>query len=203
MGNHEPAREEVTCRESFAERSGRVLLPQDGEGGMAATFLLSVLEPHASFIATGRKRWEFRENPDFGRIQGQELRHGDRLFIVAMGASPAIPCVCRVGRILRGQAVREYFGDPLAERWREAGFDDGGPAFLKRFSREILDVYATAVELAATPLAEPVAVERILHRHTGKPWSGKGFTPLAMLHRYSLDGMDLETALAGIIPRGV
>jgi len=168
---------------------------------MSATFLLSVLETHAASIAMGRKRWEFRENPDFGRIQGQELRGGDRLFIVSMGASPAILCSCRVGRILRGQAVREHFADPLAERWREAGFDDGGPAFLKRFSREILDVYATAVELAATPLADPVAVERIRHRHTGKSWSGKGFTPVAMLHRYCLDGVNIETALSRIALR--
>ncbi len=184
----------------ISEPLGRFSHAEACEDTMSAMFLLSVLEPHASSIATGRKRWEFRENPEFGRIQGQELRSGDRLFIVAMGPAPAILCSCRVGRILRGQVMREYFADTLAERWREAGFDGGGPAFLKRFSREILDVYATAVELAATPLADAVAVERIRHRHTGKPWSGKGFTHVAMLHRYVLDGKDLKSALAELSP---
>ncbi len=160
-------------------------------------YLLSVLEPHANNITEGRKRWEFRQNPNFGRVQEEELRPGDCLFIIAMGSIPTITCHCLVGRILRGQDMRTYFSAYQNKGWHEAGIhdteDDG------RLKLTILNEYATAVELTSTPLPCPIPVERIRHKHTKASWSGKGFTPVTMLHRYELDGMDLREALGKLL----
>jgi hypothetical protein len=172
---------------------------------MPDIFLLSVLQPWAGMILSGRKRWEFRANPRFGRATApggeRELAPGDWCFVVAVepeGAeAAALTCCCRVGRILRGPEIEEYFLAPGHCRWLEAGFEDR-----EEFAEAVPGAYATVVELDARPLAEPVAVERIRHAHTGEAWSGRGFAHAAQLRRYRLDGMPVEETLAELLPAG-
>lgn len=161
---------------------------------MAGLFFLSIREPWAGKIRTGEKVWELRENPRFGIFPEAQLAPGDRIFIVAgpkenSGMEPRISCMAEVPRILRGADFPAYFGDPATGHFREAGF---GPEEWETFERKVLPRYRTAVGLRAHPLRPAIPVSVIRHRHTGRPWSGRGCLPASHLKRYAVEGLSVE-----------
>jgi hypothetical protein len=169
---------------------------------MAELFLLSVLEPHARRICEGRKLWEFRENSRFGRAGEYELKPGDLLFIVSMAEYPEIHSVCRVGEILRGDAMRLRFGTRETGAWKETGYSPEEQPWCI-LVEEILPKYRTAIRLEPCLLKRPIPVMDIRHAQTGRPWSGRGFLHASQLKRYRLAGRNVEQALREIFDNGV
>jgi hypothetical protein len=165
---------------------------------MAELFLLSVLEPFAGRICDGLKLWEFRENPRFGRAGEHELSPGDLVFVVGMGAYPEIRCVCRVLEILRGDEVRLRFGTRESGAWMELGYGPREQPWCI-LVEEILPRYRTAIRLEAHALKRPLRMADVLHAHTGRPWSGRGFLHASQLKRYRIDGMEVEQVLRGML----
>jgi uncharacterized protein with PIN domain len=141
---------------------------------MPAVFTLSVHRPWAAEIAAGRKHWEFRANPDFGRREG--LAPGDALLIVAMDEAPEIIAWAQVLDIIREDDLSARFGDPA------------------------LSEYRVALHLAACALPAPIACAQILRRGGERAWGGQGFGALAQLYRYTLHGEPVEEALRRLIP---
>ncbi len=162
---------------------------------MREIFLLSVQDTFARMLVSGLKHWEFRENPDFGRDGERSLALGDAVFLVSVGPHTQIVGYGWVEHLLRGPELGAYFKDVAQGRW----LSSGAPS-VQAFQEEILGRYQAAVRLAATPLAEPIAVDRVRQRFTGRPWSGLGLVHAASLKRYALDGQEVEEALRALLP---
>ena len=168
-------------------------------------YFLSLHDQYVRMILDGLKRWEFRENPRFGILPDRELGPGDVLFLVstfAEGASPPrIECMCSVVSLLRGEDLRAYFGDPASGNWRQAGCEEGTDRDWDYFRANILEGYATAVELAPYRVSPPIDSSTVRHRTTHAPWKGIGFTPADHLKRFCVDGEAVEEHFGTIASR--
>lgn len=162
-------------------------------------YLLSIHSEYVDLILGGRKKWEFRKNPNFG----QDLKPMDIIFIVApqrqQDKPPQITCRGVVEKILRGQEVYEYFRDRESKRWEEAGCSENSHRDWNYFEENIIHSYPTAIKIKPTPVDPPVNTAIILHKTKNSPWKGIGFTPAENLHRYSIEGLAVEQYLRRLL----
>lgn len=164
---------------------------------MAQIFLLSIFHRFADMILAKEKRWEFRENPEFGRAGERTLRVGDALFVVSVGGpSDGVRGLGVVEKILRGEEMEAYFQNVA----RGSSFAGEGPG-ADYFRREILGRYKTALKLDAAPLDEPIPLSAIRKRSTGRPWKGLGLTHVSQLHRHHIGQAPVEEVLSRLVRR--
>jgi hypothetical protein len=165
-------------------------------------YLLSIHSEYANMILSGDKKWEFRQNHLFG----QDLEVGDCIFVVAtyrqQHKSSEIICSCMVDGILRGQEMYDYFCDEASGRWKESGCSENSNRDWSYFEETILGSYSVAVKLTATPTNPPLSTAKFLHKTKHKPWKGIGFTPAGNLHRYTIEGQNVEQYLQALICSG-
>jgi hypothetical protein len=146
----------------------------------------------------GSKKWEFRENPEFGRTGEYLLETGDHILIISTGKRSIIPCVCVVEDIKKGDDYNAFFGSPDPCIWYETGCPEDEEE-ANEFRNLIRCKYKTAVRLKNFNLNTPVDVSAIVHLHTGKSWSGRGFGHISQLKRFGIKGVKLEEYFTGII----
>ncbi len=155
-------------------------------------FFLSIQQEYVRLLLDGSKKWELRENPNFGILPGYELSRGDVLFIVSVSERMTIPCLGLVEKILRGDDYLSYFQDHESGHWLETGCSPDSPRDWS-FFEDILHEYSTAVRLDTYRLDPPFDVTRIRHNTRTTAWSGRGFTPAKELKRFSIDGRPIAS----------
>ena len=154
-------------------------------------YLLSVRNEYVEMIIDGVKKWEFRENSNFGVFRNRMISKNDLLFLVssAKGATDAqIRCMCEIMTILRNEEVISYFGDEKSQKWREAGCREGSNRDWEFFKSNILYKFSTAIKVKSYEVVPAVNVRDIKKKTNGRSWSGKGFLDTDDLKNYSVFG---------------
>ncbi len=169
---------------------------------MSELFFLSIIEEYAQQILAGTKRWEFRENPEFGKAGDYTLRIGDRILIISTGNLNTISGYCIVDKIIKGKEYRKFFVKDNSEVWKYTGCpEDNEDASV--FKEQILKKYKTAVRLKVITIRYPIDISSIKHLWTGKKWSGRGFGHISQLKRYGICGTKLKDYINEIMDGSV
>ena len=162
-----------------------------------AVLLLSIMDEYAKMLLAGIKRWEFRQNPNFG---AGVLQTDDVVFIISTAPHGGhVSGLSRVEMILKGHDIDAWFGDRENGHWREAGCDDGATRDWTFFSSYILGKYSVAIKLHTIPLEAPLALAEFVHSRTGKSWRGVGLNPLNVLAKYQFKDRPADEYLLDIV----
>jgi hypothetical protein len=164
---------------------------------MKSIYFLSIHDQYVSLILSGQKQWEFRKNPRFGILPQAELCAGDIIFLIRTfppetACHPTIDCLCRVISILRGEELHNYFKDKETGAWKESGCEDRTERGWEFFRHSILDVYSTGIKLIPYKVTPAIDVNSIQHLVKNTPWNGIGFTPMADLKRFTINGVEIS-----------
>ncbi|MCP4723731.1 MAG: ASCH domain-containing protein [bacterium] len=165
---------------------------------MTEIYFLSIFEEYVRKILDGTKKWEFRENPDFGKTGEYLMKPEDHVLIVSTGDKNVIPCICSVERILRGDEYTGYFRKTDSEIWEDTGCPEGCEE-ADEFKDLIIRDYRTALKLITIPFNVPIDVSTIVHLWTGKPWTGRGFGHIEQLKRFGINGKKVKEYFDEII----
>ena len=170
-------------------------------------FLLSIRDDNVTAFLAGRKRWEFRANPQFGIGTDYSLVLGDTVFMVGHSESAThsatIRCMGVVRSILRGTEFKQAFSDLGSELWDESGGHEDCGKSKNEYQERILSSYTVAVKFDPYRIDPGIPVTDIRHRVTGRPWKGIGFVPASSLKRYGIRGEKVASFFNRVVERHV